>query len=180
MFSVGYPIQAPLDALSSLIAAHGVTGKDVEQVVITIDEQGARTVNQRKMADINVQHLAALMLVDGEITFASSHDASRLRDPAVNRLRKRIELAGSAALSKAKTTQAIVEISTCRGERFSHHTRAVRGSATNPMSREEIAAKCRDLFTPVLGRRRSEALIRMVWNIERLGDVRALRPLLRA
>src|SRR5688500_2543590 len=177
-WAVGYPIQAPLDALSNLIAAHAIKAKDVERVVVTIDEQGARTVNQRKMADINVQHLAAMMLVDGEITFASSHDASRLRDPAVARLRKRIELAGSAELSKAKTTQAVVEITTHRGDRLSYHTKAVRGSATNPMSREEVAAKCRDLFTPVLGARRAGRLIATVWDMERVKDVRELGPLL--
>ena len=176
---VGYPIQAPLDALSNIIAAHRVEAKDVERIVITIDEQGARTVNQRKMADINVQHLAAMMLIDGEITFASSHDAARLRDPAVAKLKQRIELAGSAQLSRAETTQAIVEVLTKRGERHRHHTTAVRGSATNPMSREEVAAKARDLLTPVLGKRRVQRLIDTVWRIERVPDVRALRPLLR-
>ena len=177
-WAVGYPIQAPLDALSNLIAAQGIKAADVERVVVTIDEQGARTVNQRRMADINVQHLAALMLVDGEITFKSSHDAARLRDPAVARLRKRVELAGSAALSRTQTTQAIVEITTRRGERLSHHTKAVRGSATNPMTREEVALKCRDLLVPVLGKARAERLIATVWNIERIRDVRLLRPLL--
>jgi 2-methylcitrate dehydratase PrpD len=152
----------------------------VERVVITIDEQGARTVNARKMADINVQHLAAMMLVDGEITFASSHDAKRLRDPAVAKLRKRIELAGSAELSRAETTQAIVVVTTKRGERLRHHTRAVRGSATNPMSRAEVAAKASDLLIPVLGRRRAARLIETVWRIERVSDARSLRPLLRA
>ncbi|HET9663299.1 MAG TPA: MmgE/PrpD family protein, partial [Burkholderiales bacterium] len=177
---VGYPIQAPLDALSNLIAAHGIKAPDVERVVVTIDEQGARTVNQRKMADINVQHLAALMLVDGEITFASSHDESRLRDPLVAGLRKRVELAGSAALSRAKTTQAIVEIATKGGKRHSYHTKAVRGSATNPMSRDDVERKCRDLLVPVLGKRRAERLIEAVWNLERVADVRKLRPLLHA
>ncbi|MGQ0751529.1 MAG: MmgE/PrpD family protein [Betaproteobacteria bacterium] len=177
-WAVGYPIQAPLDALSSLIAAHGIKAPDVDRVVVTIDEQGARTVNQRRMADINVQHLAALMLVDGEIAFKSAHDEARLRDPAVARVRKRIELAGSAALSRAKTTQAIVEIMTRRGERFSHHTKAVRGSATNPMTRDEVALKSRDLLVPVLGKARTERLIATVWAIERLSDARSLRPLL--
>jgi len=176
---VGYPIQAPLDALSNLIAARGIRATDVDRVVVTIDEQGARTVNQRKMADINVQHLAALMLVDGEITFESAHDASRLRDPAVARLRKRIELAGSAELSRAETTQAIVEITVKNGERYWYHTKAVRGSATNPMSSDEVAAKSRDLLVPVIGSRRAERLIEAVWSIERVSDVRTLRPLLR-
>jgi 2-methylcitrate dehydratase PrpD len=178
-WAVGYPIQAPLDALSNLMAAHGITDKDVERVLVTIDEQGAKTVNQRKMASINVQHLMAMMLIDGEITFASSHDAARVRDPAVLAVKRRIELAGSRELSRAKTTQAIVEVTTRRGERMRHHTKAVRGSATNPMAREEIAIKSRDLLAPVLGSRRAEQLIDSVWNIERVKDVRTLRRLLR-
>ena len=32
------------------------------------------------MADINIQHLTALMLLDGDIDFASSHDARRVRE----------------------------------------------------------------------------------------------------
>ena len=47
------------------------------------------------------------------------------------------------------------------------------------MSREEVAAKSRDLLASVLGKRRGERLIQTVWNIERLADVRQLRPLLR-
>ena len=175
---VGYPIQAPLDAVSNLIAAHGVAARDVERVVVRIDEQGAHTVNQRRMASINIQHLVAVMLIDGEITFASSHDDARVHDPAVVRLRKRIELAGSAALSRTKTTQAVVEITTRHGERLRYHTRAVRGSATNPMSRDEVAAKCRGLLTPVLGTRRTQQLVDTVWHIERIRDVRQLRRLL--
>jgi len=179
-WAVGYPIQAPLDAVSSLIAAHGITARDVERIVVTIDEQGARTVNARKMADINVQHLVALMLADGEITFTSSHDETRLGDPVVIRLRKLIELKGSAALMRTETTQAIVEITTRGGERLRHHTRAVRGTETNPMSRTEVEAKSRDLLVPVLGARRAAKLIEAVWTIERVRDMRELRPLLRA
>lgn len=175
---VGYPIQAPLDALSNLMAARGVTAKDVERVLITLDEQGARTVSGRLMADINIQHLTALMLLDGDITFASSHDQKRVRDPAVLKLRKRIEIAGSAALAKTKTTQAVVEITTRSGERLRHHTRAVRGSAANPMSRDDVAAKARGLLAPALGPRRAERLIATVWNLEGVEDMCRLRPLL--
>jgi 2-methylcitrate dehydratase PrpD len=177
---VGYPIQAPLDALSNLISKYAISAADVERVVVTIDEQGARTVNQRKMSDINVQHLAALMLVDGEITFHSSHDTARLKDPRVVALRRRIELAGCAQLSRAKTTQSIVEIITKDRKQRSYHTKAVRGSATNPMSRQELEAKCSDLLVPVLGKSRARRLIDTVWGIELVKDARQLRPLLRA
>jgi len=177
---VGYPIQAPLDAVSNLIAAHGIRAADVERVVVTIDEQGARTVNRRKMTNINIQHLVAIMLIDGEITFETAHDERRLRDPRILRLKQRIELAGSAVLSRARTTQAVVELVTRDGRRLRHHTRAVRGTATNPMSRDEVAAKSRDLLLPVIGARRTQQLIDTVWRIERVGDLRQLRPLLQA
>ena len=177
-WAVGYPIQAPLDAVMNLIEQHGIGAKDVERVSITIDEQGARTVNQRTMASINIQHLVALMLLEGDISFASAHDDRRVRDPEVLKLKQKIELKGSAALGRAKTTQAIVEIATRDGRRLRHHTRAVRGTAANPMPREEVAAKARDLLVPLLGARRSEKLIDAVWHIERLRDARALRPLL--
>ena len=179
-WAVGYPIQAPLDAVANLIAQHGVSARDVAQVVVTIDEQGARTVNARKMADINIQHLVAMMLVDGEITFASSHHEARLRDPRIAAFRKRITLQGSAALSRTRTTQAIVEITTRTGEKLRHHTKHVRGTPTNPMPRPEVETKSRDLLVPVIGRGRAEGLIAAVSNIDKLADVRALRPLLRA
>ena len=177
---VGYPIQAPLDALANIMAAQKVAAKDVMRVVITLDDQGARTVSGRKMADINIEHLTALMLIDGDITFASSHDAKHVRDPAVLKLRERIELKGSSALGKAKTTQAIVEITTRRGDELRNHTKAVRGSATNPMTREDVAAKARGLLAPTLGASGARRLINAVWTIEEMTDLRQLHSLLRA
>jgi hypothetical protein len=46
------------------------------------------------------------------------------------------------------------------------------------MSRDEVAAKSRDLLLPVIGARRTRQLIDTVWRIERVGDARQLRPLL--
>jgi 2-methylcitrate dehydratase PrpD len=177
-WAIGYPIQAPMDAVMNLIEKNGISANDVDRVTITIDDQGARTVNQRTMASINIQHLTAVMLLDGDITFASAHDEKRVRDAKVTALKQRITLQGSAALGRAKTTQAIVEILTRDGRRLRHHTKAVRGTAANPMPRTEVAAKARDLLLPVIGARRTARLIETVWNIEKTGDVRKLRPLL--
>jgi 2-methylcitrate dehydratase PrpD len=178
-WAVGYPIQAPLDAVMNLIEKHRITAAEVDRVTITIDDQGARTVNQRTMASINIQHLVAVMLLDGDITFASAHDDRRVRDRRVLKLKERITLQGSATLGRAKTTQAIVEITTRDGRRVRHHTRAVRGTAANPMPRAEVAAKARDLLQPLLGDRRAQKLIDTVWQIEGVNDIRALRPWLR-
>jgi hypothetical protein len=55
---------------------------------------------------------------------------------------------------------------------------AVRGSAENPMNREEIVAKSRDLITPVVGATQCNRLIDRILNLEAVKDIRELRPLL--
>src|SRR5438874_12596113 len=37
------------------------------------------------------------------------------------------------------------------GTELREHVKAVRGTADNPMPREEVVAKCRDLIAPLLG-----------------------------
>ena len=48
------------------------------------------------------------------------------------------------------------------------------------MTREEVDEKSYDLMAPVLGKARARKLCDAVWSIEKLTDVRSLRPLLRA
>ena len=53
----------------------------------------------------------------------------------------------------------------------------MRGTPRNPMTRDEMVAKARDLVMPVLGHDTSERLIETVYAIETGADVRSLRPL---
>ncbi len=164
-WSVGSPIQAPLDSLIDLIREHQIKADDVERVVVRVAHQGANTVDNRAMPDICMQHMCAVMLIDGKVTFASSHDEKRMRDRKVLALRSRIELRGDDALSAAMPSrQGIVEITLRDGRELEHHTKAVRGSAENPMTRSEVDEKCYDLISPVLGRARARKLCDAVWQ----------------
>jgi len=180
-WSVGSPIQAPLDSLRDLIREHQVKADDVERVVVRVAHQGANTVDNRAMPDICMQHMCAVMLIDGTVTFASSHNEKRMRERKVLALRSRIELRGDDALSAAMPSrQGIVEISLRDGRKLTHHTRAVRGTADNPMMRAEVDEKSYDLMASVIGRTRARKLCDAVWMLEKIRDVRDLRPLLRA
>jgi hypothetical protein len=46
------------------------------------------------------------------------------------------------------------------------------------MTRDEVVAKARDLMTPVLGVQTCTNLIEKVLELERVKDIRELRPLL--
>jgi 2-methylcitrate dehydratase PrpD len=180
-WSVGSPIQAPLDSLRDLILEHQIKATDVEKVVVRVAHQGANTVDNRDIPDICMQHMCAVMLIDGNVTFASSHDEKRMRDREVLALRNRIELRGDDALSAAMPSrQGIVEVSLRDGRELRRHTSAVRGTAENPMTRSEVDEKSYDLMAPVIGRARARKLCDVVWKLEKVRDARGLRPLLRA
>ena len=74
--------------------------------------------------------------------------------------------------------EAIVDVVLANGTRLSEHVEAVRGTFDNPMTREEVIAKARDLITPVLGAAMCTKLIDTVFALEKVKNVRELRPLI--
>jgi 2-methylcitrate dehydratase PrpD len=178
-FSVGYPIQSPLDALLTLRRQHGLNPDNVERIVARLPEDGARIVDNRAMPDVNVQYALAVALIDGAVSFHDSHSHERMTDPQVLAVRQRVQLVADRSLMVPEAPRSgLVEVTLRNGTRVSHFTRHAPGTKENPLDTEGVNAKARDLMTPVLGRERTEALIARVHALEALDDVRRLRPLL--
>jgi 2-methylcitrate dehydratase PrpD len=149
--------------------------------VVRVAHQGANTVNNRDMPDICLQHMCAVMLIDGIVTFESAHDEKRMKDKKVLDVRSRIELYGDDALTRAMPSrQGIVELTLKNGRELRHHVKAVRGTSDNPMTRAEVDEKCFHLMAPILGKKRARLLCDTVWTLEDVSSLRSLRPLLRA
>jgi 2-methylcitrate dehydratase PrpD len=178
-WSVGSPVQAPLDCLLEILRMEKFSPNDVAQVTVRVYAAGARITDDRDMPDINMQHLCALMLVDGYVTFKAAHDPARMRDPNVRALRRRVKLIADPELEKLRPEKhAIVEVTLKNGRRLTHRTHTVRGTMHNPMTRSEVAGKAMDLMAPVLGANRARQLCEAIWSLGKLRDIRALRPLL--
>jgi 2-methylcitrate dehydratase PrpD len=175
---VGGPIQGPLHVLRELIRDHGLRADSVEKLTARMPDKELEIVNNREMPDICVQHLLAVMLLDGSVTFASAHDFARMRDPAVLALRSRIEAVGDPALTDVERRwRCVMEVKLKDGSTLEHQTMAAKGSFENPLTREEEEEKALDLIVPVLGRARSRELLAQIWDFETIADVRSLRPL---
>ena len=178
---VGSPIQAAADALGHILDERPLRPEEVESIKVTLPVGGARTVNNREMPNICLQHMMAVYLMDGGISFAAAHDNDRFTDPEMLALRAKVDLHGDDALvTPASPRQAIVEVTTTDGATYLDHVVAVRGTMENPMTTEEVEAKARDLLTPPLGAGKAERLIAAVRDLEQVRDVRELRSLLTA
>jgi len=121
-----------------------------------------------------------VMLLDKTASFHAAHDVPRMKDPAVLRERAKVQLVRDEELAKLLPARiTIVEITLADGTKLTERIEAVRGTVRNPMTRDEVVAKARDLTEPVLGREKAARLIETVYAIERVKDVRELRGLLR-
>jgi 2-methylcitrate dehydratase PrpD len=102
-----------------------------------------------------------------------------MQDPAVLKQRAKVELVLDEELQRLMPQrQAIVEVTLSDGSRLTERVEAVRGTAANPMNRDEVVRKCRDLIAPVLGAAVADRLIQTVLTLEQTPDIRSLRPLL--
>src|SRR6202795_4677365 len=176
---VGSPIQAALDALEILRKEHPFDAGQVKQAKIRLATDEAAIVNNREIPDICVQHMLAVALLDKTVTFASAHDQARLNDPATLREERKIPFIPAPELARLLPLRvAILELTLSDGTQLRQRVDSVRGTPENPMTREEVLAKSRDLITAVLGEHKSSQLIAKVMSLDNLRDVRELRPLL--
>src|SRR5262249_46233829 len=154
---------------------------NIKHIKVEVPTASLRIVDNSAVPDLSLQHLVAMMIVDRGATFASVHDVARMSDPRVLAVRKLVELVGSEELEKAvPVRQAIVRIETLDGRALNHRTTVVRGTARNPMDRQEVEAKALDLMGPVLGAAHASELIATIGNLEQVEKVVTLRRLLQA
>jgi 2-methylcitrate dehydratase PrpD len=178
-WSVGSPAQAPLDALQNILKRHPFDLNQVQQVVVRVATDEASVVNQREMPDISLQYLMAVMLVDKTVSFRAAHDNARMKDPQIVQARAKVQLVPDGDLEHLLPKRvSIVEVTLIDGTHLSERVEAVRGTAENPMTREEVVAKARDLMASILGKAACEGLISKVLTLENVKNVRELRPFL--
>lgn len=174
-WSVGSPAQSVLDAVQVLMQANQFSHGDIAEIAIRMFPLEIDTVDDRAMPDISLQHLVAVLLIDGDLTFASSHDEQRMHDPVVLDIKRRITLVPDPGVERQR---ALVTIGLADGRRLSHRATAVHGTPDNPMNAEEVTRKARGLMAPVIGEATTRTLIDKLWAVDRIADMRELRQLL--
>jgi 2-methylcitrate dehydratase PrpD len=178
-WSTGGPVQSPLDAIVSLRQQHPFDANQVERVVVRLSTSAAPKVDNTQSPDLCLQYLVAVMLLDGTVSFKAAHDLPRMQDPAVLRVRGKVQVVADEELERLLPKRvAVVEITLNDGTQLRERNDTVRGTPENPMSRDEIVAKAHDLIAPVLGSTTCTKLIEQIYVLEQVQDIRDLRPLL--
>jgi hypothetical protein len=76
-WTVGSPIQGPLDALEIILKRRPFEADQVKEVVVRMAP--GSVVDNREMPDVCIQHMLAVMLIDKTATFRAAHDKPRMQ-----------------------------------------------------------------------------------------------------
>ena len=151
-WTTGGPIQTPLDAIVNLRKRRAFEADDVEKLIVRSATSQAERVDNREMPDICMQYLIAVMLLDKTVSFQAAHDKRRMQETAILRQRAKVQLIADDELERLLPTRVgIVDITLKDGTRLHQRVDNARGTPENPMTRDEVVAKARELMTPVLG-----------------------------
>jgi len=177
-WTVGSPIQGPLDAIEAIRSKKPFDADQVKKVTVRLAPSVANVVDNRDIPDICLQYMVAVMLIDKTVSFQAAHDKARMQDAAVLKQRAKVNLVRDDELAKLlPARETVVEIELNDGTHLSERVSAVRGTPRNPMNRDEVIGKARDLIVPVLGRDTATRLTDTIFDIESLTDIRILRRL---
>lgn len=176
-WSVGSPAQASIDGLKDILDIHKVSAEDVARVTTTISDLSAKVVTGRAMPNLDIQHLLATLLVEGDLSYESTHDAERMSNPDILEARGKISVVRSNEMDP-KLRHAKVRVETRDGQALERYVADVRGTPRNPMSDQELTTKASLLIGPVLGTAGAEALVRVISEAQSMTDVRSMRQAL--
>lgn len=178
-YSVGYPIQSVVDATLSLRRKYQLAADQVKQVEVQLPQDAVGIVGASAMPDVNCPYIVAVALIKGTVSFADADNPALMHDPAILAQSAKVKISGDPALMDPKAPRgAIVTILTTDGRTLSHRTKYPPGSPQNPISLDALQDKARDLMGPVLGRKKTAQLIKTLMQLERVRDIRQIRPLI--
>ena len=168
-------MQNVIEAGLNLREQHGINPDDVEQVTIHRRGRGHSGPIPRSGLDgkFSVEYCAAAALLDGQVGIDTFTDARRFA-PDMEAMLGRIRVEPEGPESGATLATALLK----DGTTVSAECSAFRGSAGNPMSRDERLAKVRDCFNRALSESDTERVLEMLENLESVDDVAQLMAVL--
>jgi 2-methylcitrate dehydratase PrpD len=176
-YPVGGPIQAGVEGLLTLTKE--LNRSDIVKVTVKMPGNRVDSFSSAEMPALNLRYLSAVILEDGELTFQMAASHERMGSPSIK------EKMGSVTLihdreqeREPRVESAIVEVTMKNGEKKQTYIEHVLGFPAYPMSREDVHSKATGLLGPILGNEQSESLAELIWNLEKVDDVRSLIPLM--
>lgn len=168
-------MQNVIESALNLREQNGIDPSNIQQLTIRRQGRGHSGPVPRSGLDgkFSVEYCAAAALLDGQVGIDTFTDARRFA-PDMEDMLGRIHVEPDGPASGATLATAALK----DGTTVSAECAAFRGSAANPMSRDERLAKVRDCFHRALSDADTERVLEMLENLDHLDDAAHLMSVL--
>jgi len=176
-YPVGGPLQAGVEGLLTLIKT--VNRNDIIKVDIKMPGSRVNSFSDAAMPALNLRYLLAVILEDGELTFEMAESRERMATDSIGQRMESVTLIHDPEQEREpRVESALVEVTLRSGEKKKVFIEHVLGFPHYPMDREDVHSKEMGLLVPILGMEQSRTLTDLVWDLEKVDDIRELIPLL--
>ena len=168
-------MQNAIEAALNLRQQNRLDPNDIDRVTIHRRGRGHSGPRPRSGLDgkFSVEYCAAAALLDGHVGIDTFTDARRFSSDMEDMLgRMRVEPEGPES-GGTRATAVLKD-----GTTVSAECSAFTGSASNPMSRDQLLVKVRDCFRRALSEHDTEAVVEMLENLDDVDDVGRLMNVL--
>jgi len=164
-----------IDALIELRQKYNLKPEDVEEIQCQVgkfclDSAGQEEPKTALAGKFSIYYCAALALAEGAAGENLFTD-KRVLDPKMVALRKKVK---ATFVPELKDTEANVTIITKNGQKYSAFVNRPKGDPQNPSTDEELENKFRSLAAFVLPKKRIDSLVKTLWTLDAVKDIRQL------
>ena len=168
-----------IDAILEMRNKYNLKPEDVEAISCDVgkfclDSAGQVEPKTGLSGKFSTYYCAALALAEGEAGENMFTD-KKVQDPQMVALRKKVK---AKVVPGYKDTEAKVTITAKGGKKYSAYVDTPKGDPRNPPTDEELENKFRSLAPFVLPQSKIDRLVKAIWSLEKLDDVRRLISLL--
>jgi 2-methylcitrate dehydratase PrpD len=171
-YPCGIVIHPIIDACLQLRREHAIDPAQVDSVRIKASPGAMALCDRRNpqnelQAHVSLYHWTAAVLLRGTARIAELQDPA-VHDPAIIAFQDKVTTQLDDSL-KADATEVTITLKDGRNHtcRIDHCI----GSATNPMTDEQLTQKFSEMAEPVIGATRTREMVERAWGVEAAADV---------
>lgn len=178
---------APIDAAVSLAQRYDLQPADIAAVKVLVPAAAVDTVCEPKSSkqrpvdgyagEFSVYYAVAAGLARRAFSLAD-HSMKAVEDPTVRALAEKVDYAVDPLTTFPRYYSAAVEVTTTDGRILEHREDIHRGAAERPIDERDVVEKFRDNAGRAVDRSQMDEIQRTVMTLEKVADVRSLKPLL--
>ena len=164
-----------IDAILEMRNKYNLKPEDVEAISCDVgkfclDSAGQVEPKTGLAGKFSTYYCAALALAEG-VAGENMFTDKKVQDPQMVALRKKVK---AKVVPGYKDTEAKVTITAKGGKKYSAYVDTPKGDPRNPPTDEELESKFRSLALSVLPKPKIDRLVQVIWNLEKLGNIRQL------